>query len=143
MFGIATKLGRLRVFPTHDITCEFNHGDLHTQTDTQVRNFVFTGVLNRADLALHTTVTKTTRNQDGIDPGEHLDTFTLNVFGVDVTDVHFGAVVNASMINRFDQRLIGIQQVHVLTDHRDRHFFLWVELGVCHVIPFRQVGFFA
>ena len=100
-------------------------------------------MLNRADLAFHTTVTKTTRNQDGINTRENLNTFTLNVFGIDVTDVHFGAMVNTGMINRFDQRLIGIQQVHILTDHRDGHFLLWVELGVCHVIPFRQVGFFA
>ena len=44
------------------------------------------------------------------------------------------------MAHRFDQRLVRVQQFHVLADHRDGDFVLWIELGVDHFVPLGQVG---
>ncbi len=44
------------------------------------------------------------------------------------------------MTNSFDQRLVGIQQLHVLADHGDGDFMLRVELGVDHGFPLGQIG---
>ncbi|MND61809.1 hypothetical protein D3C80_530710 [compost metagenome] len=44
------------------------------------------------------------------------------------------------MAHRFDQRLVGIQQLHVLADHGDGDFTGRVQLGIDHAVPFGQVG---
>ena len=44
------------------------------------------------------------------------------------------------MAECFDQRLVGIQQLHVLADHGDGDFVLGVELGVNHTLPLGQIG---
>ena len=44
------------------------------------------------------------------------------------------------MAHRFDQRLVRVQQLHVLADHRDGHFLLRVELGIDDLVPLGQVG---
>ena len=142
MLSVTAEFCRLSIFPAHNIAGEFDHSNLHTQADTQVWNFVFACMLNCANFAFHAAVTKATRYQNRINPIQDINAFALNVFGIDVADVHFSAVMDTCVINRFDQRFIGIQKIHVLTDHGDGHFFLWVELGVGNVIPFRKISFF-
>ena len=130
----------MRIGPAHHITGVLDHGNLHTQANTQIRNFVFTGVLYRADLAFHAAVTETARHQNGIHIGQNIGTFTLDVFGVDVTHVHLGAVFDAGVIDGFDQGFVGVQQIHVLTDHRNGDGFFRIQLGIGHRIPLRQIG---
>ncbi len=44
------------------------------------------------------------------------------------------------MTHRFDQRLVGVQQLHVLADHGDGDFVLGVELGVDDLFPLGEVS---
>lgn len=44
------------------------------------------------------------------------------------------------MTHRLDQRLVGVQQLHVLADHGDGDFVLRVELGIDHGFPLGQIG---
>ena len=44
------------------------------------------------------------------------------------------------MAHSLDQRLVGIEQFHVLADHGDGDFVLGVELGIDHTVPLGQIG---
>ena len=44
---------------------------------------------------------------------------TLDVFGVNIVDIDLNATLDAGVNQRFVERLVGIQQLHVLTDHGD------------------------
>src|SRR5690606_23465328 len=103
VLGVLGKFGRLRIGPAHHVTGVLDYGHLHTQADAQVRDFVLTGVLHGADFAFHATVTETTRYQNSVDIGQHISAFTLNVFGIDITHIHLGAVLDTGMVNGFDQ----------------------------------------
>ena len=48
------------------ITGVFNHRQLHTQTDTQIRHFVFAGVSDGSHFTSGTALTKTTWYQNRI-----------------------------------------------------------------------------
>ncbi|MND60290.1 hypothetical protein D3C80_515140 [compost metagenome] len=113
---------------------------MHAQADTQVRNLVFASVLNGSDLAFNATQTEAARYQDGIDAFEQRGALVLDVFGIDVAQVDLGTVADAGVTHRFDQRLVGVQQLHVLADHGDGDFVLRVELGVDHGFPLGQIG---
>lgn len=43
---------------------ELNHGNLHAQTNPKIRNIVFSGIFCSQDHTSHTTISKSTRNQD-------------------------------------------------------------------------------
>ena len=44
------------------------------------------------------------------------------------------------MGHRLDQRLVRIQQLHVLADHGDGDFAMRVELGIDDIIPLAQIS---
>ena len=74
------------LFQPRNVTRVFNHSDLHTQTDTQIRNLVFTGIFDGGDLSFDAPLTKATGHQDGIYAVQSAGAFALNVFGVDVLE---------------------------------------------------------
>ena len=44
------------------------------------------------------------------------------------------------MAHGLDQRLVGVQQLHVLADHGDGDFLLRVQLGIDHALPLGEIG---
>ena len=64
---------------------------------------------------------------------------TLDVFRVDVVDVDLDAALNTCVDQRFVQRLIRIQQLHVLADHGDADRLQRVQLGIEYLDPLRQI----
>ena len=44
------------------------------------------------------------------------------------------------MAQGFDQRLVGLQQLHVLADHGNGDFLVGIELAGHHAIPLGQIG---
>ena len=44
------------------------------------------------------------------------------------------------MAHRLDQRFVGVQKFHVLADHGDVDFLLWMQLGIDDTIPFGEIG---
>lgn len=105
-----------------------------------VGNLVLAGVLHGADLAFHATQAEAARDQNGIDAFELGGTFVLDLLGVDVAQVDLGAVLDAGVAHGLDQRLVGVQQLHVLADHGDGDFLLRVQLGIDHALPLGKIG---
>ena len=134
------ELGGVGVAPAEHVAGVFDDRDLHAQADAQVGDLVLAGVLHGADLAFHAAQAEAARDQDGVDAFQQAGALLLDVFGVDVAQVDLGAALDAGVGHRLDQRLVRVQQFHVLADHGDGDFTLGVELGIDHPVPFGQVG---
>ena len=66
---------------------------------------------------------------------------TFNILGVDVIDFDINQSLQTGMFQRFVQRLVGVEQIHVLADHGNAHAAaLFAELATQHIVPFREVG---
>ena len=129
------------LFQPRNVTRVFNYSDLHTQTDTQIRNLVFTGIFDGGDLSFNAPLTKATGYQDCIDTFQGAGAFALNVLRIDVLEFDSCAVVDASMNHGLDQALVGLEQVHVFADHGHGDGTLRIDMGVDHADPLRQVRF--
>ena len=64
----------------------------------------------------------------------------LDLLGLHVEDVDARTRSDARVAQRLRQRHVGVAQVDVLADHRDRDLGLGVGLGVDDGLPLRQVG---
>src|SRR5690554_196135 len=137
--GMLTEFSTVGVFQSGHVAGVFDNRHLHAQADAQVRNLVLAGILNRADLAFHATLTKATRYQNGVGRFQHGGAVTLDVFGVDVVDVDLGAGLDASVQQGLNQRLVSFQQLHVLTDHGDGDFLLRIHQRFHNGVPLAQV----
>src|SRR5574343_219921 len=91
----------------------FDQRDLHTEADAEVRDLVFTGELGRHDLAFHTALAEAARYQNRIVLGQFGATGGFDLFRVDVLDVDLAFVVDAGVTQRFRQRLVRLDEVHV------------------------------
>ena len=71
---------------------------------------------------------------------KRIDPFLLDLARVDIGDVHPGPRLNTGVADRFVQRLVGIEQFHVLAHHRQVELTLRIELGINDPIPFAEIG---
>ena len=56
---------------TADISCKFNDRNLHTKTNTKVRDLSGSGIFCSSDHTFDTTITKTTRYNDSLCIGKN------------------------------------------------------------------------
>lgn len=63
MVGFAVHFGRMRIGPAQHITGVFDDRHLHSQTNAEERNIIFTDVLHRRDFALNTSLAKARRHE--------------------------------------------------------------------------------
>ncbi len=96
--------------------------------------------MHRGDLAFDAAQTETARHQDRVHAFEQTGALVLDVFGVDVTEIHFGTALDAGVAHGLDQRFVGIEKFHVLADHGDGDFLLGIQLGIDHAVPLGEIG---
>ena len=123
-----------------DVAGEFDDGQLHAEADAEVRHLVLAGIADGGDLAFGTAPAETAGDQDGIDTLEHAAALLLDVFRIDIDDIDLAARVDAGVLERLDQRLVGFGQVDVLADEGDLHRMLGMFERVDQAFPHRQVG---
>ena len=107
MLGRLFKLAAVCTFQAGNIAGIFDHRNLHTKTDTQVRYLVFAGILHRLDLAFDTALTKATGDEDGIDIIQTSGAVAFNLFRIDILDVDAGAGMNTRVDQCLRQRLVS------------------------------------
>src|SRR6202012_4281320 len=112
-------LGAVRVLQADHVASEFDHRELHAETDAKVRHLRFTRITDGRDLAFGTAPAEAARHQHGVEMLEALDALRFDLFRVDVFDVDLGRRMNRRMAQRFDQRLVRLRQVDILANHAD------------------------
>merc|ERR1711998_655856 len=94
---------------------------MHPQANTEEGNALLPGIPHRLNLALNTAITKTARNENGIQLRQRPDSLSLDLLGIDVFDLHPGIGLQARMIKRFIKRLVSVDQIDVFSDHAYAH----------------------
>ena len=93
----------MRIRQIRHVAGILNNSNLHTQTNPQIRNLVFTRILNCQDFPFDTTLAKATWHQNGMHAFKYLRTMNFHVTGIDVFDIDLGTRLNTGMTDRFDQ----------------------------------------
>ena len=139
MLGIAGEFGGVGVFPTRHVSRELDHRHLHAETDAEIGNVILAREAGGLDLAFHAALAESARHQNGVLAGQTLGAMTLDQLGIDVLDVDLHPRLDAGMDQRLVERLVGVEQLHVLADHGDVDRLERIELGVEDMDPLGQI----
>ena len=137
---IDIKLGGVRASQADHVTCEFDGGDLHAKTNSQIRNLIFTGKFHRGNLAFGAAFAKATRHQNRVHAREHIDAGLFHILGIEIVNIDAGARLDAGVNQRFGKRLVRVCQAHVFADHRQIDFGSRVLQRVNDLIPLGEIG---
>src|SRR5271170_8008916 len=120
MRSVLVELTRIGARKACHVSCEFDDGELHAETDPEERNSIGAGVPNRGDLAFGPAIAEAARNQDCIERGKQsLGAFLLDLLGVDVLELYATVVGEPSVDARFVERFVGVLEVNVLANESD------------------------
>src|SRR3989344_176280 len=131
MFGALIYFCRVGTFETENGPCVFDNCQLHTVTESEVRNLVLSDKFYRADDTFHSRDTKPAGYNDSVVTFE-LTSFTSATFiffGIDPYKLGFDILPKRRKFDCFDDRNVGIREqevsgVEIFTDHRDFNFLL-------------------
>ena len=56
--GIGIEFSAICISEIHDMTSKLHHSNLHSKTNTKIRDILFTGILSSQNFPLNTSVTK-------------------------------------------------------------------------------------
>ena len=96
---LGIKFDAVCIVEAYYISCKFHDRKLHAETQTEEWNFVLTGIFDREDLTINTTVTETARYENAADVSQKLiyiifiDILRRDPFNVDIALVGETAVL--------------------------------------------------
>ena len=141
MVGAGVELGRVRPLELEHVAGELNGGNLHPQTQPEVRDVVFACVLGRLDFALRAALAKTARDQDAAAALERVGcSVFLDILRVDSRDLDATVVGHAPVDHGLVDRLVGVLQLDVLAHDADAHPVARLDEFSNNVLPMRHVG---
>ena len=132
--------GAAGIFDAEDVTRVFDDSELHAEADAEVGDAVFARVLHGADFAADAAVTEASRYDDTVHTFQQRHALPVQVFGIDVADVHRVAAADAGVVERFVERFVGVGEVHIFANHGNRHFVLQVGNGVVDLLPVAEIS---
>ena len=95
---------------------------------------------NRLDLAFDAPLAKPARDQDAVVAGQQsFRAFPLNRLAQHASDAHLRPIVNAGVIERLVDRLVGVEVRRILADHGDADFMFRIAQAVQQIAPVLQV----
>ena len=124
VFGLP-ELGGACALETSLIARRFNAGHLHAEADAEERRIVLARERHSSDLAFAAALAETARHQDAVHAVQIFVPSVAEFFellGLDPADVDLDVVGDAAVVQRFDQRFVGVLELGVLADHADRDF---------------------
>src|SRR5258706_15865415 len=138
---IAVEFRAVRAREPDDVAREFDHRELHAQTDAEIRDLVLARVLDRLHHAFHAALAETARNEYRVHAfQERADSVLLDRLRIHVTDVDSTARVDPGVDERLVQRLVGIGKVDILADHGDGDLVLGVLERFDQLFPDFELG---
>ena len=138
---LGIHLGRVGALEPDDVPRELGDGDVHAEADAEVRDPALARDPAGEDLALPAARAEAAGDEDAVDLLEQLGRLLVgHVLGVDPVDAHLRALVDARVLERLVHREVGVVELHVLADERDRHLLARLADPVDHVLPLAEVG---
>src|SRR5262245_14760073 len=100
-----------RVGPSQpdNVATEFDHGALHSQANPKERNTALASKADGFHLSLDTAFAEAARNQDTVEASQNaLGAVSFDHLALNALDPHLRPVMDARVIERFVNRLVGI-----------------------------------
>ena len=120
----------------------FDDGHLHAEADAEIGHLVFAGELRGVDLAFRPALAKTAGHQDAVDLFEiGRRVFLFEDLRLDPLELDLDAIGDAAVIERLDQRLVGVLEARVLADDGNGHFAFRRADAVADLFPLVETGF--
>ena len=142
MGRIRRKFGGVGVCPAQNIPGKFYHRDLHSQTDTEKGNPVFSRVSDRPDHAVYSPFPKPAGNQDSVTCGEnHGAVFLCHCLRIYPLDFYNGVIGGPRMAQRLHNGEIGVMKLRILANQRDSDVPVGVFFPLHHGFPRPQIRF--
>ena len=120
----------------------FHTGHLHPEANAEIGHLPFTGEADAGNLAFRPAFAKGAGDEDGVQrlqSGGDITVFRLKQFRVDPLDVDLHTVGNATMDERFVQRLIGILQADIFADDANVDLAFRIGQPVHDVVPTAEI----
>ena len=115
---------------------KFYHRDLHTKADSKIGNIVESGILDRGNLSVCTSLSKPAWNNDSVCAVQYLHSISFDRFRVNIVDIDASAGSHPGMSNRFCQRFVAVGDFHVFAYESDIQCFRDVFTSISHILPF-------
>ena len=140
MYSFRGKFTRVCICDTQYMTGVFDHGNLHSEADTKIRDVVFPRILCRQNHAFDTAVTEATGDDDAVQIGEDMIfRFLCDGLGVDPPNVDHGVEGKPRMAQSFRHREIGVVELYILAYKSDGDCFAAAFDGCDHGLPLAQI----
>ena len=141
MGRLVVELCGICAFETAHVARELDARDLHAEAEAVVGDVELAGILRRDDLALDAAAPEPAGHED---PAHVLHILrhavALDVLRRHLLDLHLAAVGDARVGQGFVDRLVGVLELKVLADDRDRRLLLGRPERLDHLLPLDEVG---
>src|SRR5690606_7863076 len=139
MHAVAVVLAGIGAVQPGHVARELDHRGMHAVADPEVRDAMLARVARRGDLALEAALAEATGNEDAIDVAEKFRPTAFDLLGLHPAQVRPRALLQATVAQRFAERLVRILVFDVLADDRDRDLALRVLDRLHRPLPLGEV----
>ena len=102
IWGIGFHFRRVGFRQPHYVAGKFDHHALHTQTDTQARDIVFTSIFQCGKFPFNTTLPESRSDQDSIHIFQQFGCIAvIQFFGMEQMQIQLTIIINSSLQQRF------------------------------------------
>ena len=143
MLAIGCKLTAVGVSIAENISCVFDYCSLHTETDSEIRNIMLTGIFCSHNLTFDTSVTEAARNKNTVNITEKLVNLVLcEKFAVNPLDFNICGIFIATVTKCLCNGKICVMEGNILTAKSNRAFLCAVVDTAKHFFPLGKVRLF-
>ena len=118
--GGRAELGRVCILDAGERARRLDDGHLHAEADAEIRHLALAGEAGRPDLALGAALAEAAGHQDAVNAlQKRRRILALEDLALDPVEVDLDLVGDAAVVQRLDERLVGVLQARVLADDGD------------------------
>ena len=141
MRAVRLELARVRAGEAAHVACELDHRAVQPETEAEERDLLLARETGGGDLAFDPADAEPAGDHDPVEPAEAaLGEQPFGVVGRDPVDLHLRAAVEAAVLQRLDDRQVGVGKVDVLADEADAHRLLRRFHARDELAPLVEVG---
>src|SRR5712692_4834270 len=138
---VAVEFRAVRAREADDVARELDHRELHAKAYAEIRDLVLARVLDRLHHPFHAALTEASGNKYRVHAfQERADAFLFDRFGIHVADVDPAARMDPGVDERLIERLVGIGEVDIFSDHGDRNLVLGMLQRLDQLFPYPEIG---